>query len=79
MIADDLATQADAGEALRRQHVTLGDRNAVGLARQELDSARGAARVAAAGMQLVDAGFLGQGQHEPLAGGHLELSHSVDG
>jgi hypothetical protein len=79
VIARDLAAQTHAGKAFRREDVSLGDRNALGLAREEFDATGGATRVAAAGVELIDAGFLRQGQNKSFASGHFELAYSFDG
>jgi hypothetical protein len=51
----------------------------MGLAVEELDTARRAARVPATGVQLVDSHILFQGQDQPFALGHFVLAHAFDG
>ena len=48
------------------------------LAGDEFDPARRAAGVAAAGVQLIDLGLVGQREDEPLARWHLELPDPLD-
>src|SRR5262245_39749474 len=72
VVAEDLTTETHAGQAPRRQHLLFGLGHLVRFARDELDAAGGAAGVAAAGVQLIDAGLVLQRQHQPLVGRHLE-------
>ena len=64
VVTEDLTREAYAAEPFRRQHVALGDGHLVGLAFDELDAAGGAAGVAAARMQLIDAGILLEREHQ---------------
>src|SRR4051812_37735309 len=66
MIARDLTGQTDADRPSRGQHGPLRFRHVLRLSRDELDSARRAARVAAARVQDVDAGVFLDRPDEPL-------------
>jgi hypothetical protein len=78
VIANDLTTQPDSRQTPRREHIAFGDGHAVGLAVEELDAARGTARVTATGMQLIDSRILLESQNQPLTLRHFELAHSLD-
>jgi len=73
-----LAAQPNTAEAPGSQHIALGDGHAIGLAVDELDAAGGAASVAAAGVKLIDAGILFEGEDEPLTLRYFELANAFD-
>jgi hypothetical protein len=79
VVAEDLAAQPDACEPPRCENGSLGIGHCGWLACHEFDSASRTACIAAAGMQLIDACLVGQGQHEPLACRHLERANAIDG
>src|SRR6266581_1410390 len=67
VVAEDLAAQADAGgggEASGGHDVFFGLGHRLGFADDELDAAGGAAGVAAAGVELIRSGFVGEGVDE---------------
>jgi len=68
MIAEDLATEAQTGlrKAASDEDIFLRLRHPLRLAADELDAAGGAASVAAAGVELIDLGFILQGEDEAL-------------
>jgi hypothetical protein len=78
LIANDLAAQADAGQAARRKHVSLGNRHAFRLALDELDAACRTPRIPAAGVQLIDPGIMLERQNQPLPVRHFKLAHPID-
>src|SRR5262249_11548927 len=67
VIAHDLARKTDAGQAARIQHMLLGRGHHRRLPRNELDAARRAARVAAAGVGLVYLHVLFEGENHSLS------------
>ena len=74
-VAEDLAGEAEAfgvDEASGGEEVLFGPGHGVRFAGDELDSAGGAAGVAAAGVELVDGGFVGEGVDEALVVGDVE-------
>src|SRR5690606_7373448 len=77
-IDEDLAREADARQAAALEDLGLGLRHPLGLTRDELHAARRAARVAAAGVQLIDARVLLEREDEALSVGHAERAHSFD-
>ena len=79
VIAENLAAQPHARQPTGGKHLLLGNGHLVGLACQGLDPASGAARVAAAGMELVDSSLVFEGQHEALALPHLEFTDAFYG
>jgi hypothetical protein len=74
VIAEDLATEAHAGEAARGEHVAFGDGHAGGLAADELDAASRAARMTAARVELIDSGVLLERPDQPFACGNIKLT-----
>src|SRR6185312_10223970 len=78
VVTDDLAAETNAGQSPGSQDGFFGLGHLLRLAREEFDPAGGAAGVAAAGMELIDLGFVLQRQHQALALGHLELPDSLD-
>ena len=78
VIAQDLARQSNAGRIFRRQHAPLGDGHRFGLARDELDAARGAAGVAPAGVQHIDLRVLLDREHETLSWNDLDRFETFD-
>jgi hypothetical protein len=82
VVAEDLATQADAGhgsQASGGHDVFFGLGHGFGVAGDELDAAGGAAGVAAAGVELVGLGFVGEGVDEAFAGGDFKVAEVFDG
>ena len=79
MIADALAGEPDAADALPRQHVAFGDGHLIGFAFDEFDAARSATRVAAARVQDVDSCILFDREHEALACFYLDTGKSFNG
>jgi len=77
-VADDLTAETHPGQALGLEDLLLGFRHLVRLAGEELDPARRAAGVPAAGVELVDPGLVDQGQDEALPGRNLELADPFD-
>jgi hypothetical protein len=65
-------------EAARGQDALLGDGHLLRLAAHELDAAGGAARIAVAGVQLIDVGVVLQGQHQAFALRHIEFADTFD-
>ena len=78
VVAENLATEPDARQPLGGQDVPFGDGHPLGFAGHKLDPAGGAARVAAAGVELVHMGLVFQGQDQALVQRDLELSDSFD-
>jgi hypothetical protein len=78
VIADDLAAQSDARQSSSCHYIALGDGHLVRLTFDKLDTARRAAGVSAAGMQLIDPRILLQGQNQSLPLRHLKLSGTFD-
>src|SRR5205823_3341937 len=76
--AEDLTAQADAGEPAGCEHRLLGGGHLVGFAGDEFDTARCAASVAAASMELIDFCFVLEREHQTLALRHLEFAHTFD-
>jgi hypothetical protein len=79
VIAENLATEPNPSRPFGRQCRNLRGRPARRLSSNEFDSARGASRVAATGMQLIDVGFVFQSQHEPFPLRNGKRSDSLDG
>jgi hypothetical protein len=77
--AYDLTTQSDTGQAARGQHIALRDRHAIRFAVEKLDTARCAASVPAACVQLIDLRILLKCQDEALTLWHLELANAFNG
>lgn len=77
-VALDLAAQPHAGQAPRGEYVALSDSHAGCFAGEKFDSAGRTTGMAAAGVELIDAGVLRQGQNQPFARGDLELARSFD-
>jgi hypothetical protein len=59
VIADDLTAESNAGQAARGEYCFFRGGHLARFTRYELDAARRATRVAAAGMQLIDLGYIG--------------------
>ena len=81
VVAQDLAGEAQAGggdQAPGGEDFFFGLSHGLGFAGEELDSAGGAACVAAAGVELVDAGFVGEGVDQALVLGDFELAGVFD-
>lgn len=78
MVAEDLARQPDAREALRGKPISLGHGHRRRFPVEELHATRGAARVSAAGVEDVDLGVLFDGEHEALAVGHVHCSETFN-
>lgn len=78
VIARNLARQADASESAGGQPVALGNGVSGRLAFDELDTARRASRIAAAGVQHVNRGILLDRQYEALPHRNIERSVSFD-
>ena len=74
MIAENLTRQPDTGQGPGGEAFLLGRRVLLRFSGDELDTARRAARVAAAGMEDVHVRVLLDGEHEPLALRHIEYS-----
>ena len=72
LVAEELARQANTGQALGLEDGFFGGRLLRRLVLDELHAARGASGVSAACMQDVDLGVLFNGQDESLAVGHVE-------
>jgi hypothetical protein len=82
VIALDLAAQAQGrmdGQPLRDEEIFLGLRDVRGFAGDELHPARRAAGVAAAGVKLVDFGFVGQSVDEALCLGDVKGADNLNG
>lgn len=79
VVASDLAAQANAARSLRFEHIALRDRHFCRLAADELNPARRAASLSAAGVQLVDPGFFRQCQDQTLAYWHFEFADTLYG
>ena len=69
VVAENLARQPHAGESAAFEGGDFGLRLPLRLAGDELDAAGRAARVAAARMELIDAGILFEGEHQSLVSG----------
>ncbi len=78
VIADDLAREPNADRSLRHQDLPFRDRHPRGLSVDELDAARRAAGVAAAGVQDVHMCILLDREHEALAVLDVNRSESFD-
>jgi hypothetical protein len=78
MIAHDLATEPNARQLPRGQHILLSDSHLLRLAAYELDTARRAPRIPAASVQLVDARILHKRQNQSLALWHFKLADALD-
>lgn len=78
MITKHLATEPHAAQAFSGEHILFGDGHRFRLARQDFDAARGAASIAATGMQLVHFGIFRQCQDQPLTSGDFELANTFD-
>jgi hypothetical protein len=74
VITHNLTTKPDARQATGRQHLPLGDCHPSGLTSDKFDTARRAACVPTAGMQLIDSRVLLESKHEALACGDLEFA-----
>jgi hypothetical protein len=74
VVAQNLAAQPDAGQLSSGQYVAFRDGHARWFAGDELDAARGAAGMSAAGVKLIDSGVLCQGQDKPLPSGNVEFA-----
>ena len=79
MIAEDLTRQTHADGVLPAERLELGLRGALGLAVDELHAAGGTPRVAAAGMELIDAGVFLEREDEAFPVRDLERSDVFDG
>ena len=73
-----MAAKANARKAFGRQDILLGDGHFGGFAFDELDFAGRAAGVAAAGMELVDLGFVNQGQNKAFAFWDFKFAYTID-
>ena len=78
LLANDLTAQANARQPPGRQHVAFRRRHAGRFAGDEFDPACGAARLPAAGVQLIDVSILLESQNQPLILRHFVLAHSLD-
>jgi hypothetical protein len=79
VIAEDLATEPDSGQAASGERILLGDGRTLRLTGQELHSAGSATRIAAAGVQLIDLGLIFQGQNQALSLWDVEFANIGDG
>jgi hypothetical protein len=77
-MAGDLTAEADAGCALGGQAVFLGEGEGVGFAGDKFDAAGGAAGITAAGVKLVLAGLVGEGEDEAFSFGYVEFADAFD-
>src|SRR3954468_18809745 len=77
-IAGHLTRQPDADGPLRHHPLPLGDGHSRRLSLDELDTAGGAPRVAAARVQDVDMCVLLDRKHQPLAALDIERSESLN-
>jgi hypothetical protein len=79
MIAGNLAAQADAGQPSRREDSLFGGRHSIRLTCYEFHPTSRAAGVTTAGMELIDFGFILQGQNHPFAIRNFKLTNTFHG
>jgi hypothetical protein len=79
VITEDLTAQSDLSKATRFQYIAFRDGHSWRFTLHKFDSAGGAARVSAASMQLINAGILLQGEHQPFAGGDVKSANIFHG
>src|ERR1043165_2749727 len=78
VIAEDLATEANAAQPSGREDAFLGNGHHLRFTGHELDSAGGTACIAATRMKLIHLGFVLQRQHEPFSLRHLKTSYAFN-
>jgi hypothetical protein len=79
MIALDLAGEAYASQPFLGQFVFLGFGHLAGFTGNKFHATSGAFRIAATGVQLINAGLIGQRQYQPFALGNFYCSNTVHG
>jgi hypothetical protein len=78
-VASDLTTEPDTGQASSGKKLFFRGGDGGGFAREEFNSARGAASVAATGVELIDLSVVGEGEDKTLAGRDIKRADAVDG